>query len=130
MNADVASTPKIDLSEDKKTLLVEFGPGAEKHEFDVAQVDALLMQMAIARSHMHEPHPISFSAGQKFFSIPYPSWSCELEVMSRDVAFHFRHPGYGWLHFLIARADAAKMGTGIQDLLRLHPTLTPIGLKN
>lgn len=66
---------------------------------DVAAVEELQRNLAAARSHMKPDVPAELPAGQ-LSAVTDPRWWTEPHL-SGGTVLAFRHPGYGWLGYLV-----------------------------
>lgn len=103
------------LSEDRKTaLLIAPTDPPLAMSFTAESLDGLLRSAMDMRASMTPPHPSDWPFGKTAGAIRNPRVVSELEAKEGGSLLHLRHPGYGWLHFLLPKADAAKLA----DLLR------------
>jgi len=71
------------------------------HRLTVGELDVLLADLAKLRARMHPTFSVDFPHGQAVEVVKYPSLSIEPEARNLDCILHLRHPGLGWLHFVL-----------------------------
>ena len=116
--------PHLELSEDNQKLLVTFPtePIKVQLQYDAGQVDGLIHALGELRMAMVNEHPKDFALGQKVEAIYDPRWVTEADLLEGDSLIHLRHPGFGWLSFLLPRHEAAKLAQFLQDQARAPPS--------
>ena len=105
------SGPDWKLEDDLKTLTVSFPsnpPVALK--LDAAGVQDLLANLGEFRSFMKPEIEKDWTPGQRAGAIPDPRWMVEPELMRGNSFLHLRDPRFGWLHYVIPREEARKLG--------------------
>lgn len=118
--------PHWHLSEDKKTLTVEFPstpPVALQYEAD--QVDSMLAMLRTMRSAMDPPVDNDLQIGKPINILRDPKWYTELEVMTQDTLFRILDPGFGWLNYVIPRQNAEKLAGLLNKQVNTPPGETP-----
>jgi hypothetical protein len=114
------------LSDDRKTVTAIFPTEPPVSlSMDARGLDGLLRNLAEVREAMAEQHPLDFALGQKVSALHNPRWVTEPDLMNWDSLVHLRHPGYGWLHFLIPKAEAAKLAGSLQAQAQTQPEPPP-----
>lgn len=114
--------PNWTLADDRKSVLVTFPstpPVALK--LDALEIDSMLSNLAEFRAQMADQHPKDFALGQKVVAVFDPLWATELDALLGDSLLHFRHPGFGWLHFLISKHEAVKLAGILQVQAEAQP---------
>jgi hypothetical protein len=114
--------PHFQLDDDLRHVTVVF-PTVPRLalKLDVAGVEDLLRNLGDFRSSMNQQVPKTFELGQKVGAVPDPCWVSEPELMHGASLIHLRDPRYGWLHFLLPRPEAAKLGTVLQRQAEIPP---------
>jgi hypothetical protein len=108
-------TPTLSLSDDRKTMLIEFpGDPPVTLACDAGSVDALLRAVSQLRSQMTPPYPEIYAPSPRFEGIANPRWYTEPVLMPEGSAIHFRHPGFGWLCFCLSKEDARTLAARLQ----------------
>ncbi len=116
--------PNWNLDDDLKTVTITFPSDPPVQlKLDSEQIDNLLVNLGEFRSHMEPPVSDDWALGQKLGALPDPRWAAEPDLMQGDSLLHLRDPRYGWLHYLIPRHEAAKLG----DLLKKQSESPPPG---
>ncbi|MEM5373241.1 hypothetical protein V4C53_45860 [Paraburkholderia azotifigens] len=54
---------------------------------------------------------------QKLESVAFPPWQISLETMTDGILLHLRHPGFGWLAFVINGDDLISLRDTISDAI-------------
>jgi hypothetical protein len=103
------------VSEDRKTasLVAPTDPPIVM-SFTADLLDGLLKSAMEVRAALSPPHAADFAPGQTVQAIENPRVVSELDTRTGRSLLHIRHPGYGWLHFLLPKDHAAKLA----ELLR------------
>jgi hypothetical protein len=95
---------EISLSEDMTLLTIHFGGEADPTvSMPTDQVDRMIKNLSAWRSQMIPQHPTTFALGQTVQAQVDPTWVTEPEKSGASSRFHVRHPGFGWLSFLIPK---------------------------
>ncbi len=103
--------PNWKLEDDLKTVTVTFPtnpPVALK--LNVSEVEDMLKNLGMFRSGMQPEAPKTFAMGQKVSAVPDPIWVTEPDLMLGNSLLHLRDPRFGWLHYLLPRDEARKLG--------------------
>ena len=78
---------------------------------DAAATDEMLSQLGQFRAHMLPPAgPRDWASGQRVSAMRDPRWVVEPEARTGESLLHLLDPRFGWLHFLLPKAEAAKLG--------------------
>lgn len=121
------SGPNWKLDDDYKTVIVTFPtspPVALK--LDVAGVEDILKNLGMFRGAMKPEVSKTHAMGQKVFAVPDPIWVAEPDALVGDSLLHIRDPHYGWLHYLLPKAEALKLGQILQAQAEVqHPSPGP-----
>ena len=70
------------------------------------QVDDHLRKLGELRTKMKPPHPRNFALGQVVRGIANAPWATETDTMLGNSILHIRDPRFGWLNYLIPKAEA------------------------
>ena len=113
------------IEDDRKTVTITFPTTpliALKWDTDV--VSEHLGKLGEFRALMQPEVGTTWAPGQLFRAIIDPVWSTEPEVMEGNSVLHVRDPRFGWLHYVIPRHEARKLG---EALIRQadQPVVTP-----
>ena len=102
------------LSEDRSTaMLIAPTDPPLAMSFTAEALEGLLRSAMEMRASMAPPHAADWPTGGTVQAIRDPRVVSEPD-RNGDSVLHLRHPGYGWLHFILPKAHAAKLA----DLLR------------
>lgn len=114
---DTPMKPAWTISEDLKTvtLTVSTEPPIVL-KWTVAGVDDILKNLGELRASMPPEFPRGYDRGQKVSNcVPDPIWVTEPDAMMGNSLLHIRDPRYGWLHYLLPRDEAKKLGGYLQQ---------------
>lgn len=106
--------PDWKLEDDLKVVSVTFPTNPPVViKLNAFQVDDMLQNLGEFRANMQPPVAPAFALGQKVDVIAAPAWATEPDAMHGDSLLHVRDPGFGWLHYLLPKADAAKLAEAL-----------------
>jgi hypothetical protein len=91
-------------------------------------IDSLLENLGKFRSLMEPPVPINYVPAATVQAIPDPAWYSYPEAMVGNSVISVRDPRFGWLHYVLARENAKKLGELLVRQAQLP--LTPSGPAN
>jgi len=74
------------------------------------EVVQMLEKLGEYRELMQPPVAATYSPGQPVSAIPDPAWFVEGEMMQGQSLLHLRDPRFGWLHYLLPRNEAERLG--------------------
>lgn len=118
--------PHWTLDPDHKTvtLTIPANPSVAV-KFDVAAIDEILKNLGAFRAAMAPEVARENPLGRKVEAVPDPIWFTQPEALQGDSLLHIRDPRFGWLHYLIPRHEASKLGTLLLAQSQQPPTPTP-----
>jgi hypothetical protein len=93
-------------------------------------VDDVLRNLGAFRAKMRPAAPPDWPPGQQFEAIPDPRWVTEPEMMLGNSVLHIRDPRYGWLHYVLPRTSARKLGGLLTAQADAPMPVTPPGKTN
>ena len=73
------------------------------------KIDDLIQQLADLRETLAPQIPMSPTPLAKFMALPVPEWHVSQELREDGRSLFIRHPGLGWLAFLIPHQDCARL---------------------
>lgn len=114
--AEPKAEPKWELNQDLKTVTITFPtdpPVALR--LDLLGVENIIKNLGDFHAAMKPEVPKNFAVGQKVEVIPDPAWVTEPDLLMGNSILHIRDPRYGWLHYLIPREEAKKLGILLQN---------------
>ena len=86
------------------------------------ELDSLVRQLAELRSCLGEPVPRTLDPGARLVALVDPVWQAK-PLSSPDapdgVVLALRHPGLGWLGFLLPWPEAAMLGNSPTDFAQV-----------
>jgi hypothetical protein len=107
--------PHWKMDDDLKTVTVTFPTEPPVSlTLDVAAIEEMLKFLGIFRAGLAPEIPMWFALGQTVEAIPDPAWITEADAMLGNSLLHIRDPRYGWLHYMIPRAEARKLAGYLQ----------------
>ena len=108
------SEPTLKLEDDRQTvtMTVPSDPPVVL-KLSTADVDSLLHALGGLRVEMQPQPPAEFPRGQEFVAAPYPAWGTEIDAMHGNSVLRFRDPRFGWLHYMLSKAEAGKMSIAL-----------------
>ena len=74
-----------------------------------AKVADLIHELSDLRETLAPQVPTSIPAGQRHFVTPEPLWEISAEVREDGKVLLIRHPGLGWLGFIIPHDDCERL---------------------
>jgi hypothetical protein len=105
------SGPNWKLNDDYKTVTVTFPTDPPVAlVLDVDGIDDILKNLGDFRAAMKPEVSRQAPIGVKVAAIPDPQWYTQSDAMRGDSLLHIRDPRFGWLHYLVPRAEALKLG--------------------
>ena len=123
--------PAWNLDDDLKTITVTFPTDPPVQlKIDAEQIDEHIVNLGELRSHMKPPVQNDWALGQKVGAIPNPRWVTEPDLMEGNSLLHVRDPRSGWLHYLIPRSEAEKLGNLLKSQSESPPPGQPQGKPN
>jgi hypothetical protein len=123
--------PHWKLEDDYKTITVTFptDPVAVL-KLDVTEVDKMIEMLGMMRSSMQPEVPKDFPFGQKVSAVPDPHWRSEPDLLRGHSLLHLRHPGFGWLHYLMPPQEAKRLAEILQAQAETQPQSLQPGKTN
>jgi hypothetical protein len=117
----VAESPNWKLTDDRQHMLVLFPtePMASALIHDAGQVDDLIAGLEFLRRGMIEQVPPTLDPGSRLDSIIGPAWRATDTPDGPVLAF--RHPGLGWLGFLLPAEGRRQLGEWLLGTAREPP---------
>ena len=81
---------------------------------DTEAVEAALQMFGLARAEMLPAVPAEWPRGQMVRGVfRDPAFDMEADQLAGDPLLHIRHQRFGWLHFIITKAEARKLGEAL-----------------
>ncbi len=73
------------------------------------QLDQAIKQLGELRAGKEPQVPMNFSYGGPYDALEDARWNTQREALAGKSMLHFRHPGFGWLHFAIPPEEAKQL---------------------
>lgn len=113
----------LNLSHDGEQVFLEWSGPAGKVAVTGTDIDNLIAQISRYRRVMQPPVIAHLERLGPFEDVILnPAWVVQPEMMTETPLMHLRHPGLGWLTFLIPRSEASQMA----EVLKAVATAQPI----
>jgi len=74
-----------------------------------AKVEEMIQELSDLREVLAPQVPDSIPAGKRMFCTPEPLWKISDEVRDDGKALAIRHPGIGWIGFIIPHDDCRRL---------------------
>jgi hypothetical protein len=82
------------------------------------KVTELIQDLSDLRETLAPQVATSVAAGQRLFVTPEPLWEVSAEVREDGRVLLIRHPGLGWLGFILPQADCDRLAEKLTGELR------------
>jgi hypothetical protein len=104
------SSLQFDLLEDGTVALtIPTQPEETTVVLDTERVDEILKGLGKFRASMQPEVPRDWQMGGRVIATADPIWRTEPEMLQGNSLLHLRDPGYGWLHYMIPKAEAKRL---------------------
>jgi hypothetical protein len=111
--------PNWKLEDDHRSVRVTFPTDPPVVlRFGIAGIEEILKNLGAYREVMKPEVPRKFATGQNVQAVPNPIWKIETDPERGDSVLHIRDPRYGWLHYVLPRAEASKLGGFLTSAVR------------
>jgi hypothetical protein len=119
--------PNWKLNDDRKTVTVTFPTDPIVIvNYDLSAIEDMLKNLGEFRAAMKPEVSRKAPVAGMIAAVPNPQWYTQPDAMRGDSLLHIRDDRYGWLHYLLPRADALKLGQLLQTQAELpDQTLEP-----
>ena len=111
-------TLETGVSEDRQTAVLEMhedGNPLAHMLVDASTLEAVIRQLAVLRSQMAEEVTPALDPMSRLEAVPQPAWLVPNQHSGPGgVLMALRHPGYGWLGFLLEKENAHALGKALQ----------------
>jgi hypothetical protein len=85
---------------------------------DPAKIEQMIQDLSDLREELAPQVPSSVPPGKRLFVTPEPIWKVSAEVREDGRVLLIRHPGLGWLGFIIPQADCDRLAEKLTGVLR------------
>jgi hypothetical protein len=105
--------PEI-LPDQTALVLTWFEEGCEPYgvRTSTAALDETIATLGLCRTGLLPPVPATWTS-QPVEARRDPAWSLETDALAGDSLLHIRDARFGWLHYIITKEDAAKLGRAL-----------------
>jgi hypothetical protein len=86
---------------------------AQQFTVTAAKLDELFHTLGVLRSGMIPFHSETWERGSEVTSLRDPTWSLENDQLAGDPLLHLRSEWFGWLHFILDKEEARKLGEAL-----------------
>jgi len=112
---------RLELREDGQ-LQITIDSGADTAPvLDASAVSRLIEALGAIRAAMNPQVATECPARQKVEALLDPCWYVELELMQENPTLNIRDDRYGWLHYVIPKPEAKKLGEFLTQLASQSP---------
>lgn len=102
--------PAWALNDDRKSATATFSDNPPVYlNYDVAAVEELQKSLGAIRGAMVPEVAAAPGENEQIAAIANPSWVIRPARTSGDCLLQLRDPRFGWLHYFIPKAEAAKL---------------------
>jgi hypothetical protein len=122
----------VSLSKDKSTAairLITNGQPSTQIELLASELDAILAVLGEARAVMRDtvPHDPPEVRSARELMVPDPIWRADPPIHQalNGIILRLRHPGFGWLTFLLPYQEAHNLGNWLLKAVRPTPSSSP-----
>lgn len=105
-----AADQKFSLSLDADQQWATLTVGGEAVRLNAQGISTIILELAKVRQDMLPPVPDALHEGDRIPVLHSPQWACATEMMHGSSRVYVRHPGMGWLAFLLQASEAEKLG--------------------
>ena len=103
--------PHWTLDKDHEAVTVSFPSSPPVAlRMDAGQVDELIRVLGTYRAKMQPVPDMKLKPGSKVTAMRNPAWYTESDALMGDSSIHFRDLRFGWLHYLLPRDEARRLG--------------------
>lgn len=113
MSSDSLPNPaeqQFSLSLDADRQWATLTVGSETARLNARGVAAVILELAKVRQDMLPSVADALHEGDRIPVLHSPQWACATELMHGSSRVYVRHPGLGWLAFLLQASEAEKLG--------------------
>ena len=112
------AAPNWQLHADRKSVSATFANNPLMSlKVDVDGIDNLHKTLGELRGRMSPEVEKTLGKNETIAAVANPSWVVRPAPTKGDSLLHLRDPRYGWLHYLIPRAEATKLLAFLQSQL-------------
>jgi|GEM_PF-3688202 len=101
------------VAEDQQTVDIGFKGAPDEGwyiaTFKTLALDDLLGHLGLVRTTLKPGVSPDWDTGQSVGCYRNPAWRMEIEHLAGEAVLHLRDDRYGWLHYVIDKAEAAKL---------------------
>lgn len=109
----------LGLSEDREHVIIQMNMNGEPRGhilLDAPTAQGHAIAIGHARSQLNDPVAATLDPGSRIEGIGNPAWTLDLTEHGPTLAL--RHPGLGWLGFVLPPHEAKHMGEVLLELAR------------
>lgn len=121
---------RLELREDGRLHISIAKPEENPLALDAAAVSRLIESLGELRAAMNPAVAEGWAPAQRVAVIPDPCWYTEPEMMQGNSLLHIRDARYGWLHYVIPKAEAKKLAEFLNRQATAPFPEVPLGLAN
>jgi hypothetical protein len=112
------ATVSARISADRKSAILRLlsERGSVGIRLELPELEDFIQNVAKVRALLEEAVPVSVDPGSRVHVVLSPLWTVSANSgieRSPGILVSLRHPGFGWLSFVLARPDARRFGEAI-----------------
>jgi hypothetical protein len=104
-----------DFEQDRRSVYLK-QEGLRISRLTTADVDTSIEALGRVRPDMEPPIPSKWQRGQTVTCRRNPAWDFEASALGGELMLHLRDERYGWLHYVIDKETAGKMGLALLSI--------------
>lgn len=105
-----ASDQTFSLSLDAARQWATLTVGGEVVRLNAHGISTIILELAKVRQDMLPAVADALHEGDRIPVLHSPQWACATEMMHGSSRVYVRHPGLGWLAFLLQASEAERLG--------------------
>jgi hypothetical protein len=113
----------VGLTDDMQTAVLQLNKnetGLAHMTFDAAELENLIHNLATVRAQMLETVPPDLDVGSRLSVVEHPAWKVPAKgtVQTGKAVLALRHPGMGWLGFLLEADRLSKISAALSSSVK------------
>ena len=108
-------TIDVELDQDQQEVVLRINEGGKTAEIalEAPDVDDLLYRLAVKRAAMRNQVKVEWEPDSAAQPVDGPAWMIGNRLYNGKHLLAFRHPGFGWVSFLLERERAEAIASGL-----------------
>lgn len=107
---------RLNLEPNRRSLQIEFGAKGNKlvgFSLEAPEIDRLIGLLGVARAQMLDAVPATLDPGSRVPATLAPAWRLPATASRAEHGLILRHPGFGWLGFVLSPAQARSLSQAL-----------------